>query len=1055
MKSAPFYVILALLNLWVAVINIMDKSLSGAKSYRANKIINAETVKYTAAAVFSFFILIAVKQLFKNFFNVSTAVSCIIAYIIAAVVLFVSERYFVFKKGAKNSLPAQIGIGILSTAVYFVIYEAIYIICCDELLMYDFSAWFIAFIIIAVINYFVAKLFIFNSNIPPEQCSGGRAYGLFYKNRYVAVAMVTAFIALLFIYAVYSVFPFGDTTVLRMDLYHQYGPLFEELYERVISGGSFLYSWTSGGGTSFLGNFFNYLSSPLTIFIFLFDKEQMPYAITFLVMLKCVLSAGAFTYYLRKSRGSHSLATAALGLLYAFSAYFLAYFWNIMWLDAMIMLPFIALGIERIINKGKCGVYTVSLVIMFFSNYYMGYMLCIFSVIYFIAYFIISGKRAFARRALPKKPLKTRIKESALICSGTKFVGCSLLAAALTAFALIPVFCILTGSSATSDSFPETTYSYFSAFDFIETHFAALETTIRSSGDDVLPNIYCGIITLIALPLFIINKDIRLRDKIVYTALLIIFFISFDSNVINFIWHAFHFPNDLPYRFSYMYSFILLIMAAEVIKHLKALSLKDIGLVSLAWIGIVAISQELPTEKMTDKTVWVSLAFIIVWAGVLFIVRGKKLKGVTASFMILAAAFCEVLVADTAAFDFNQGYSDYTENLDTYTEAVDYIKDSDDSFYRAELCSLNTRMDPCLYNYNGMSIFSSMAYEAYSRAQYSLGMYGNRINSYTYNTQTPVYNMMYSIKYLIYNGEESRPSTSLYTRCYETGDGSVVYENDYFMPIAFCADEAILGWSAEEGDPFDVQGDFFTRASGYSGVFNEAEFTRCIYTDAVGDEVTGNGEYWFTPDDENGATAEITAEAQNDGNMYIYVTSYDVTSLYADTPQGTIYQDLDTPYILDLGYFEAGEQAIITLNCETAETGSFGIYTYTIDSDVFEEGYEKLNAGAIEISNYSDRKIEGTVNADEDSILYTSIPYDSGWSVYVDGEKAETIEIGACQLGIRLNEGEHNVKFSFIPTGLEAGIAVSAVTLAGVCAGAVITHVRRRKRQNSEEIKTN
>ena len=62
---------------------------------------------------------------------------------------------------------------------------------------------------------------------------------------------------------------------------------------------------------------------------------------------------------------------------------------------------------------------------------------------------------------------------------------------------LLPTYFLLRGSSATSDSFPTTFESYFTIFDFLTSHLSALETTIRSSGDDVLPNIYCGVLPLL------------------------------------------------------------------------------------------------------------------------------------------------------------------------------------------------------------------------------------------------------------------------------------------------------------------------------------------------------------------------------------------------------------------------------------------------------------------------------------------------------------------------------------------------------------------------------
>ena len=163
----------------------------------------------------------------------------------------------------------------------------------------------------------------------------------------------------------------------------------DEYFDRIVEHKSFFYSLESGGGSSFLGNFFNYLSSPISLVVLLFDRKEISYAITTLVIIKGVLSAATFTYFLKKSLNSHCLASASFGVFYAFCGYFLAYYWNIMWIDGMIWLPLIALGIEQIINNGKPTLYIVSLTVLLFSSYYMGYMCCIFSVLYFIVYYFM------------------------------------------------------------------------------------------------------------------------------------------------------------------------------------------------------------------------------------------------------------------------------------------------------------------------------------------------------------------------------------------------------------------------------------------------------------------------------------------------------------------------------------------------------------------------------------------------------------------------------------------------------------------------------------------
>ena len=122
----------------------------------------------------------------------------------------------------------------------------------------------------------------------------------FYNNRYSWLAAACTAGIMLVVYFCYNLIPFGDTTILRMDLYHQYGPLFAELYERITNFDSLIYSWTSGGGSAFLGNFFNYLSSPFLIVMLLLGHKNMPEAIAVMVLLKAAVAAFTFSYFLSK-----------------------------------------------------------------------------------------------------------------------------------------------------------------------------------------------------------------------------------------------------------------------------------------------------------------------------------------------------------------------------------------------------------------------------------------------------------------------------------------------------------------------------------------------------------------------------------------------------------------------------------------------------------------------------------------------------------------------------------------------------------------------------------
>ena len=604
---------------------------------KTNKFINGETVSYTLMATVSLFILFSIKQILKVFIGIGVAPSCFIAFLIASIVSFIIERKYVFGKKILSSNIKQIIFFVIRIAVNFGFYKLAEFGFFNMLDMPISFAWFIAIVTSFLFNYVYDRTLIFDCGYDAVSVKQSKTYKIFYKNRYVFLTTVLATACIAVIYVIFSVFPFGSITVMRMDLYHQYGPLFAELYDRIVEHKSLLYSWITGGGSSFLGNYLNYLSSPLSFLIFLFDKEDISYAITFIVALKCILSATSFSYYLKKSFNKDNYFLSAFGILYAFSAYFLAYYWNVMWLDAMIMLPLIALGIEKIFKTGDIKLYTVSLVILFFANYYMGYMCCIFAVLYFFVCFIntYSNDGKLNKNAVYEKKYSTKaLMNNVFINRGVKFAFASIIAALICAITLVPVFMILKNSSATSGTFPQTFKSYFDLLDLITSHFALLETTIRSSGDNVLPNIYTGILTFILLPLFLVNNKIKLKEKATYVVLIIFFVFCFNNNCAEYIWHAFHFPNDLPYRYSYMYSFIIAVMGYKTILNFKGIKVKDIAYTGLAIISFVIICQKFLTNKMTNSTIYATIIFVTLWCGFLFLLKNKNAQKKTVSFVL-------------------------------------------------------------------------------------------------------------------------------------------------------------------------------------------------------------------------------------------------------------------------------------------------------------------------------------------------------------------------------------------------------------------------------------
>ena len=884
------------------------------------------------------------------------------------------------------------------------------------------------------------------------------------ENIYIFLAFICSAALMLIVYFCFEVIPFGDKTVLRMDLYHQYGPLFAELYDRLTEFKSLLYSWTSAGGSSFLGNYMNYLSSPIALIILAFGHENIPESIGAMVLIKNALAASTMAYYLKKAHGKNDFTLPAFGIMYAFCGFFIAYYWNVMWVDAMYLLPLVALGIERLINERKAKLYIGALAVTFFANYYMAFMVCVFSVLYFLVYYFSK----YSIKNYDKAPRQIEIKEgkfvnkkldciknSSFIKRGFLFAGSSCLAAALMAFVLIPTLFVLQACSATSGKMPEELSNYNTVFDFLANHLASVVPTIRSSGDTVIPNVYSGMLTLVLVPLYLFCKKIPLKEKIANTLLLGLFFAAFNFNIPNFIIHAFHFPNDLPWRFSFIYSFLLITIAYKALLHIKEFSGKELLTAGVALIGFVVIAEEIGQGNVNLNTVAISIAFAAVYTVVLWLMKNPNYYQPTVALLLMCCVFAEASIANTNNFEitqvkpnFNNGYSEFR----TLKEKLD--SDEGNDHYRMELTNINTLMDNSWFNYNGTSVFSSMAYEKVANAQNDLGLKGNYINSYIYHLQTPVYNAMMSLKYIVDN-YGYKMNNALYTEVATVG-GFTAYKNNYWLPMGYCVDPAIKEWNTDFSDnPFEVQEDYWEKATGISDVFTPVELTDVSIDNIDNDNSTFVGQNFFYSKADYNESASVTANyyIKQSGNIYVYVATNASESINVSCGEYYETQSLDEYYILDIGYHSEDEILSVEMPLEDdQDTGTIACYVYTLNEDAFKDGYNHLAKGGLELSTFTDTSLSGTVTAENDCVFYTSVPYDKGWSVYVDGKKVTAFDLAdETFIAFDLSAGEHEIEMTYTPGGLMAGIFISAVAWLFVIVFLIVSAIKKARKKRKEK----
>lgn len=230
--------------------------------------------------------------------------------------------------------------------------------------------------------------------------------------KYEAIIGAFIFSVLIFCIAFASigVYPFQSRSTLIIDWVHQYLGFYEEFCRQLGKSGNWMFSnW--GMGHDFYSVFSYYLSSPFSLVIlFLMKFMYVNEAVTIVVLLKIGCIASCITWYVQKKTGGRNDIALCTGCAYGLCNYVLGYYSNLMWLDCVMLLPILAWSIEKLVNGGCWKRYTIVLEYCIISNYYFGFMLCVFAVLYYLAVYIGSQDRRDSCHIFAFKYWKRRVE---------------------------------------------------------------------------------------------------------------------------------------------------------------------------------------------------------------------------------------------------------------------------------------------------------------------------------------------------------------------------------------------------------------------------------------------------------------------------------------------------------------------------------------------------------------------------------------------------------------------------------------------------------------------
>lgn len=818
------------------------------------------------------------------------------------------------------------------------------------------------------------------------------------------VATILAFLApvalMLAIFMGNGIFPFGKRCFLFSDMYHQYVPFFQEMMAKVKAGEGLSYSWNVGMGSNFLSLYVYYLASPLNWLAFLFPSKYLMEFMSYMVVVKIGLAGLCAYLYLRSREGDagrkfSSVMALFCSVFYAMSGFVAAYNWNVMWMDCIVLLPLIVMGLERLVRQGKTGLYLVTLGLSIFSNFYISIMICIFLVLYFVYLFLAEGRRF-----------------SVIL----RFAAASLLAGGLAAVLLVPQVHALLATDFGDMDFPKKWESYFTVLDILARHCMGI-TTERAL--EHWPNIYCGSMVFMMIPLYAVNEKISARRRFGFLALAGIFLLSFGTNGLDFIWHGLNYPDSLPARQSFIYILIVLVMCYDCLTHLEGIRGKSI----IKSYG-AAVAVFLFIEKFVDSSdfmnwTWLlNLAFVTIYAIALYLyrTRGTWTVGFVAGMVVFVAVLTESAVNMALTSVGTNDRAAYLNHLEDYHCLYQRNAGGENGFNRFEKFTRKTKNDATLAGFPSASIFSSTMNSSVMDFYTALGMQHSKVY-YGYDGATAFTSALLNVGYLFGESEEwENPAF----RLVDQENGIYLYEAVYSLPFGYVAPKG-FEFPEDNRDNGILLQNALVKQLGI-----EKPLLSKRWAKDAGDDVE------YTP----GEAGIYYGLVANSGTSKIKMTG--------GTPEEQNYKDLKKGGIIFMGYLEEQQEVLLTNGNDQDDTPNIVVHVYKLDLDVLEQAIAILKKQHMTDVKVDNTHVSGNLVLEEEGRLILSIPYEKGWTVLVNGEKREPEIFGGAFLALDLEPGTYEIQLDYVPSGSGMGLVITLISL-GIVVGAVIVRRLRRK----------
>lgn len=829
----------------------------------------------------------------------------------------------------------------------------------------------------------------------------------------VAACVAVPPLLLCLVAALQGFYPFGTMSFLSSDLAQQYVDLYAWL-RRVLTGqASLLYSWGISLGSNMWGNFSYYLSSPLNLLLPLFPEDKIALFVFVTDAIKLSLTQLSTCWFVRRRFGLSGPWAFALALGFCFSTWSVSMLRNPMWLDAVYLMPLAMYGCWRYVREGRWGLLLATLAADVMICWYMAYMSIVFLCLYVLleAYLLHLDSPGLGWRWYLGRVLG--------------FAGVIAGALLLSAWTFLPTVVQMLGTENAGGLPVQPSLRYLIAGLFPGTLLV-----------DVTPQLFFGSLALLLGAAYLFDAHAGLRRRLALLLVLVLLAAACVVVPLGMVFTGFRLPDGFYCRFSWLFGLMLLWAAGaelaslhegaaprrQVLASLLALS---VTVAYVAWKGLFGRLRYLAACEVS----------LVAFAVFVLLVYGRRRPGTRAIALGLACVLACVELVPNARLAWSRIYTDGLTQAanDAYvaasTEDLAKLRKADSGAYRMDKTFTrwgNSFDEGLAQGYAALSGYTSVNNGRLFDLLDTLGVTGTPSHYLTrYVCPVPPTDSLFGLKYVFCT---SNPPGYEATSIADGSRGYQVFRNPHALSLGFGVSGDVSRLTLDAGDdrdPFANQNALLTALLGH-----DAQVWKPV--DVTLQEIGKTGNlHW-------------TVSSGEESNTYIYLTNNpdDVTMTVSLHDGGLTYSEFDFSRhgIFLLG---GGTQEVYVMPSGSVAS-NVRLLAYELDMDAYEAAVDELAQHQLAVTSFQDGRLTGTYDADADGTLLTTVPYDEGWTVRVDGERVDyTATVDDALIAVPVHAGHNEVELTYMPRGLIAGCVISVATGGGLA----VARVLRRRRQ--------